>query len=436
MCEVCDSDLLGGAPQIYGDGQLYGDESDVLTHDDRLSRRSALKLGVGTLSLVGLSSLLPATRAAASERAGFSALGPSAVPGAVPISMAMHVHSSFSEREGSMESQLAEAAANSVDVLWWTEHDWRMAYTCYRTQVSFDSLAGELQFGAPWRWTPTTSGTPSATGGGIVSTPVSPGDPSPIGALEVSLQQLTASDAAHGYWADTSPSRNNQCGNINGLGFAIDVYPGAVQGGGFLEVLVGLSRHPSTVANLDGTYSISYRFGPTGATTIGGQAPGSYVTTGRVGIVTQSLPADTYTSVTLDLAADAASLWPRLDGRDNALVQLYLRAGSIGPGSALGYFDNLRLAWPSVNAAQATQAALMAEYAPRFPTVQQFATQEISYHDARHFNVIGGDVPIDTNPGATVVLAPAATTAWFQSCLLYTSPSPRDRQKSRMPSSA
>ena len=25
---------------------------------------------------------------------------------------------------------------------------------------------------------------------------------------------------------------------------------------------------------------------------------------------------------------------------------------------------------------------------------------------------------------------------WFQSCLLYTSPSPRDRQKSRMPSSA
>ena len=26
--------------------------------------------------------------------------------------------------------------------------------------------------------------------------------------------------------------------------------------------------------------------------------------------------------------------------------------------------------------------------------------------------------------------------AWFRDCLLYTSPSPRDRQKSRMPSSA
>ena len=28
------------------------------------------------------------------------------------------------------------------------------------------------------------------------------------------------------------------------------------------------------------------------------------------------------------------------------------------------------------------------------------------------------------------------TTSWINNCLLYTSPSPRDRQKSRMPSSA
>ena len=31
---------------------------------------------------------------------------------------------------------------------------------------------------------------------------------------------------------------------------------------------------------------------------------------------------------------------------------------------------------------------------------------------------------------------PFITTAWHKICLLYTSPSPRDRQKSRMPSSA
>jgi hypothetical protein len=73
--------------------------------------------------------------------------GQSAIPGSELITMAMHVHASFSERTGSMEAQLSEAEANNVNVLWWTEHDWRMAATCYRTQVSFDSLTDELQFG-------------------------------------------------------------------------------------------------------------------------------------------------------------------------------------------------------------------------------------------------------------------------------------------------
>ena len=34
------------------------------------------------------------------------------------------------------------------------------------------------------------------------------------------------------------------------------------------------------------------------------------------------------------------------------------------------------------------------------------------------------------------MLIPLVTVTWFFFCLLYTSPSPRDRQKSRMPSSA
>ena len=42
-------------------------------------------------------------------------------------SMALHVHSSFSEQDGSMDAQLFQAASNAVDVLWWTDHDtgWR-----------------------------------------------------------------------------------------------------------------------------------------------------------------------------------------------------------------------------------------------------------------------------------------------------------------------
>ena len=38
--------------------------------------------------------------------------------------------------------------------------------------------------------------------------------------------------------------------------------------------------------------------------------------------------------------------------------------------------------------------------------------------------------------GARIVKTALGCVAVFRTCLLYTSPSPRDRQKSRMPSSA
>jgi hypothetical protein len=59
-------------------------------------------------------------------------------------SMAMHVHSSFSEQQGSMDAQLFQAQANSVDVLWWTDHDFRMDGTAYRDTVHFTSLTKEV----------------------------------------------------------------------------------------------------------------------------------------------------------------------------------------------------------------------------------------------------------------------------------------------------
>ena len=44
----------------------------------------------------------------------------------------------------------------------------------------------------------------------------------------------------------------------------------------------------------------------------------------------------------------------------------------------------------------------------------------------------GYDVVVDGIPASTLMLLSGS----YSSCLLYTSPSPRDRQKSRMPSSA
>ena len=51
----------------------------------------------------------------------------------------------------------------------------------------------------------------------------------------------------------------------------------------------------------------------------------------------------------------------------------------------------------------------------------------ISYHESK---------PDGHGAGREADLAQDAMYKWYKSCLLYTSPSPRDRQKSRMPSSA
>src|SRR6266516_5104047 len=81
--------------------------------------------------------------------------------GTSAYSMAMHVHSSFSEQDGSMDAQLFQATKNSVDVLWWTDHDARMDGIGYRKTVHFTSLTAESggpgQRG-PWRWTSAVSG--------------------------------------------------------------------------------------------------------------------------------------------------------------------------------------------------------------------------------------------------------------------------------------
>ena len=430
---MCEGDLHD---PLNGSANLYGDKPDTSSRNRnspaaslysaalaRVSRRNLLKyVTAGAAAVMVAPPVSPrgsfgTAGNAATLGTGTSSVildrhtivaGASATPNSVVVTMAMHVHSSFSERTGSMESQLNEARANNVDVLWWTEHDWRMAATCYRTQVSFDSLDSELQFGEPWLWQSTTSGSPTKAGGSIVSTPLSPKDPSAIGALEVNL--TSTAPAAHGFFANTYLSRWNHQGNISGMAVTVDVLPGVVLGAGFIEVLLVLSHHTPIGGRHAGIYQISYRFGHIGAQTIGGQVPGSHVVDGLTGIVTQALPGGAYTTVSLDPTADVGKLWPDIDPRDNALSSLYLRAGTDGAGSAKGYFDNMTLSYPDLAARQATQSALMALYGPEFPSVEQIASSEASFFSP-HMNVFGADVPRPY--GDPQVLFPAEPAAAF-----------------------
>ncbi|MGZ4651435.1 MAG: hypothetical protein ACXV3A_12975, partial [Kineosporiaceae bacterium] len=282
--------------------------------DGGLSRRRLIQ-GAGLLAAGALVPRLPAGF-------GADALEPLALlsptrdvtfDGTSAFSMAMHVHSSFSEQSGSMDAQMFQAASNSVDVLWWTDHDHRMASRGYRKTVHFTSLtneAGASGEGGPWHWEKRTSGPlASASTGGIVSSPSSPKDPVSGGAMRVTAKSTSTAAAAYGYFANCHPGGDSYKDNLTGQSLTFEVMLGTGWSRGYLEFLAATSLHPAKSGRPSGIYSLSYRFVPSGA-------PASRVANGISGVVTIPVAVGAWTSVTIRPDDDITVLWPDMDVRD------------------------------------------------------------------------------------------------------------------------
>jgi hypothetical protein len=309
-------------------------------------------------------------------------------------SMAMHIHSSFSEQSGSMDSQLFQAATNAVDVLWWTDHDERMDGIDYRRAVHFTSLTAEQGGpgqGGAWVWATAESG-PLApgSGGGIVEYPCSPSDPVAGGSLHLTAKSTGTVTAKYGYYANSHPAAWNYRDNLTGQSLSIDVLIANGWARGYLELLIVTSYHQAAGGRPAGDYSLSYRFVPPG-----GRA--SRVANGLQGVitipVTPGSARDPWGTVTITPSSDIAALWPDLDYRDFALWELTLSAASTGD-LVDGYFDYLRFDRRiSGEAFLQQQASMGADLAPRYPSVVQQQGLEVS-RDLPHLNWFGGAVVV------------------------------------------
>jgi hypothetical protein len=319
---------------------------------------------------------------------------PAALDGSLlAYSMAMHIHSSFSEQSGSMDSQFHQAAANGVDVLWLTDHDHRMDGVNYRNTVHFTSLTGEK--GAPgqggkWTWQQRKSGPVSrASAGRIVTTPCSPNDPVAGGALSLTVQATGGNTAKLGFYANCQPAGWNYRDNLTGQSLSVDVMLEPGWANGYLELLIDTSYHEASAGRPAGLYSLSYRIVPAN-----GQ-PGTRAAQGNQGIITCPVTADgaTWATVTVTPSDDIAALWPDLDNRDFALWELFLNAASTGDHVS-GYFDYLNfhrtLSGGEFFSQQADMiSTLSAEYAAI--TAQQGL--EVSRY-LPHVNCFGGTITV------------------------------------------
>jgi hypothetical protein len=315
-------------------------------------------------------------------------------------SMAMHIHSSFSEQNGSMDGHLLQATQNAVDVCWWTDHDHRMDGIGYRNVTHFTSVSekGAPGQGGAWSWVKQESGpNTGASAGGIVTSPCSPNDPVTGGALHVAAQSSSTSPAKFGYFANCHPAGWNYRDNLTGQSLLIDVLLASGWSRGYLELLITTSEHPASGGRPAGTYTLSYRFTP------GGSA--SAAANGINGVITVPVTS-AWQTVTLTPATDIANLWPDLDYRDFALWELTLSAVSTGD-LVSGYFDYLRMDRAiSGQAFFDQQAAMESLLASKYPNVAQQQGLEVSLF-LPHINWFGPGVTLPSYGSTTSATYPA-----------------------------
>lgn len=291
------------------------DDSERPLHE--VNRRRFLGYAAGVAALAVVRPEWPRTVAAA---------GPNVVgaDGTVPVGMAMHIHSSFSEQYGSMDGHLLQAQSNAMNVLWWTDHDYRMSGVGYRNTVHFTSLTAEKAApgeGGPWQWQLQRTGSLTrASSGRIVATPCSPLDPVVGGSLAVSAQSGNQPPATLGFYAQSQSSDWNYHCTLLGQTISIEVLPTSIGPTAYLEILVTSSFHPALNGRPAGQYVISYRLGGSGAA-------GTRSVAGINGVVNLAATPGQWNSVAISPAGDIAALWPDMDARDFGLFGLQPECG-------------------------------------------------------------------------------------------------------------
>jgi hypothetical protein len=272
---------------------------DTHAHDDRaqgrlVSRRRVLQGMVGVAGLAALQS------AALSPRGVPLAARTASATGHTAYVLAMHLHASSSEGEGSFRSHLAEAAANGFDVAWFTEHDWRRRSMFRRTRYHF--LPEDSAVGGRW-WLPPLPPVGSLqadSGGQLVSEPTSPNDPAAAkGSLKLRATSTGDALAGVGHRIDSGTSSLlNLRGRILGRTVSVDVLPTATGPGAWGELRFALSHHPGWRDRPAGIVSLVYR--------LRSDVTRRTVTrNGATGIVDVPVVNGRWQTVTVDLAGDA-----------------------------------------------------------------------------------------------------------------------------------
>jgi len=304
------------------------------------------------------------------------------------ISAALHMHSSFSEGSGSMEWQLDKAMQNGVDLIWWTDHDWRVSNWQHTRRYDFesaffdpveqrveepdDAYPGEFRY-----WSPGGSSPVTHTESVVDSLSFEGGR-----SLRLALDPSTNQQFLHHYLKQSASLFQNVYSLSARVRLRFALWPEALDAtDGRFVVLVRLSEHP------EGQPELRY---------VAGCLDGEPAST-------TSLPytTGTWNEYRIDVTDDAIALLSTggadsLRVEDNAMFEVRIGLESRNSHRPVVFFDDYRIEIDSTltGADFVDKQRVMADrYSGAYPGVSQVVGTEISRYRAQpHLNGYSPDL--------------------------------------------
>jgi hypothetical protein len=302
----------------------------------------------------------------------------------IAVSMAPHIHASFSEGIASFAAHLQQARQHNVDVIWWTDHDFRVAAHDHRQAVRFEGvkeLEGELE----WNWAARPEGNLTATAAEFIDEPHSPGE-------EGKALRLSATGGPGGgiFWYVGSAWNFTYSTCLADTVLELDVLPEQTAPGAVFVVQIQLSYHPARGDRPAGPYFLRYYVG--GSTEIIRRAEG------LVGIVELPAVAGQWRRLTLWPVRDIHRIWPDLVAEDNSFARFRIgvMAGEGQQVSAVADRMRFHRAAREGQAGEFLRRYVLHRYHDEYPDVRHYPSFEVSL--VRHLNWYGKRIVIPDLP--------------------------------------
>jgi hypothetical protein len=308
-----------------------------------------------------------------------------------PVSVQMHVHASMSEGSGSWRAANVHAKKIGLDVLWWSDHDWRMSYHTYNRAFGFEGA--ELRTVVPTYYEPGTD--PGAAAGNPAMT-ITLAPHAANGAVNGAIARTTTERASEGarsfevaaaaaapgwqrYLYEVDATRRTMKRSLASkvtLSFAVFSDVGQ---DGMAAVRVDLSQQPPEMK----PGAIYY------VLTRASDADLRALEDTQTKFVRVPYEPGSWNRVRVDVTRDAERL--QLGGIDNAMVAVSFGVLTTGP-IARAFFDDYRIDHQVQGEALRDEARAMAARYQNEYGVINYVGQELSF-DA-HMNPLGDRVPM------------------------------------------